>query len=68
MTTLAQATGTWRKSSYSNNGDGGCVGMAWFSSELRGIRDLKEGPDGAVLPFHGTAVDAFIRWATTNQL
>lgn len=61
MTTLARATGTWRKSSRSNNGNNGCVELAWLQAS-RGIRDSKQADDSPVLQFKGDAVDAFLGW------
>jgi hypothetical protein len=66
MTTLARATGTWRKSSRSNNGNNGCVELAWLSCS-RGIRDSKQDDGGPVLHFQGDAVAAFLGWIKTEQ-
>lgn len=66
MTTLAQATGTWRKSSYSNNGNGGCIALAWFDHG-RGVRDSKQAEASPVLTFENDAVAAFLGWIKTQQ-
>lgn len=66
MTTLAQATGTWRKSSRSNNGNNGCVELAWFDHG-RGIRDSKQAGAGPVLRFQDEAVMAFLDLVRAEQ-
>jgi hypothetical protein len=68
MTTLARATGTWRKSSRSNNGNDACVELA-CTTELgadRRIRDSKN-PGGPVLCFSEEATGAFIAWAVATH-
>jgi hypothetical protein len=67
MTTLARsATGTWRKSSRSNNGNNGCVELAWFDVG-RGVRDSKQAGTGPVLKFEDAAVACFLGWVTSQQ-
>lgn len=67
MTTRARATGTWRKSKRSNNGNDGCVEMAWFSRG-RGIRDSKDKrSDSPVLRFQDDTVATFLGWIKTDR-
>ncbi|NUR80738.1 MAG: DUF397 domain-containing protein [Dermatophilaceae bacterium] len=63
MTTLARATGTWLKASYSNGNTGDCVELR-CSTDLGpdAIRDSKN-TGGPVLPFSERATAAFILWA-----
>jgi hypothetical protein len=66
MTTLTRATGTWRKSSRSNNGNDACVELA-CTTELGAdrIRDSKN-PGGPVLRFSEEATGAFIAWVAAR--
>lgn len=66
MTTLARATGTWRKSSRSNNGNNGCIEFGCLSAgRPDAIRDSK-GDLSKVLRFSEAGVAMFIGWAVIN--
>jgi Domain of unknown function (DUF397) len=53
-----EPAGTWRKSSRSY-ANGGCIEVAFLSSELIGVRDSKN-PRGTVLRFTHAEWDAFV--------
>ncbi|MGB8942206.1 MAG: DUF397 domain-containing protein [Streptomyces sp.] len=52
----------WRKSSYSNGGDGNCVEVADGLPGVIPVRDSKA-PDGPALVLSDTAWSAFVGWA-----
>lgn len=56
---LSAAT-TWRKASYSGNGNGDCVEVATIPGWI-GFRDTKLGPDSPVLAFTPHEWDAFTK-------
>ncbi|WP_336047419.1 DUF397 domain-containing protein [Streptomyces sp. CA2R101] len=57
----------WRKSSYSDGGDGNCVEISDGAPGAVPVRDSKN-PTGGVLLFPAAAWSAFIATVKANQL
>ncbi|WP_165983862.1 DUF397 domain-containing protein [Streptomyces sp. YIM 98790] len=58
-------TASWRKSTYSSNGDGACLEVADGIPGLLPVRDSKN-PSGPVLVFSSPAWRAFLSRAMRN--